>query len=193
MRTQDLDGLGHMIPGVEIIIGYLSLECQLCLATSIEALADMVVVPAEPGMPSPKRECIALLRGRGGVTQAFPQLPLGAGSRNGLPIDGVCGRASRHRFQGFGALTLRLPLIALTALAHAVVKRDAGEIRVPGCARLVEAVWRPILSSITCLLCRTTNDMLINTLMRAFQVRRALGRRTRVGRAGCWRRARSCF
>ncbi len=56
MPLQNLEDLGYMIPGSEIVIGYLSLECVLGLPHSLEALSDVVVVPAEPGMPSPKRE-----------------------------------------------------------------------------------------------------------------------------------------
>ena len=61
IASQNLEDLGYMIPGSEIVIGYLSLECQLGLLGSVEALTDVVVVPAEPGMPSPKRELLVVV------------------------------------------------------------------------------------------------------------------------------------
>lgn len=38
------------------MIAHLALEGVLALVAATEALTDVVVLPAEPGMPSPKRE-----------------------------------------------------------------------------------------------------------------------------------------
>ena len=50
-----------------------------------------------------------------------------------------------------------------------MVTRDSPEVRVVVCMHLVEAVWRPVQASITCLLCRSSNDTFIYGLVRALQ------------------------
>lgn len=51
----ELDNLGAVIPGAEIIIAYLALDSLLAVIAGIEALTDMVVIMDDSG-PRPKRE-----------------------------------------------------------------------------------------------------------------------------------------
>ncbi|KAG2500662.1 hypothetical protein HYH03_001428 [Edaphochlamys debaryana] len=53
--VQETEAFGtNLAHGSEVVIAHLGLECVLALGASAEALTDAVVVPAEPGMPSPK-------------------------------------------------------------------------------------------------------------------------------------------
>ncbi|KAG2443720.1 hypothetical protein HXX76_002066 [Chlamydomonas incerta] len=53
--VQETEAFGvHLAQGSEVVIAHLGLECVLGAVAATEALADVVVVPAEPGMPSPK-------------------------------------------------------------------------------------------------------------------------------------------
>lgn len=62
----------HLAQGSEVVIAHLGLECVLGVVAATEALADVVVVPAEPGMPSPKRESGCTGWGPGPLSSARP-------------------------------------------------------------------------------------------------------------------------
>ncbi|GIL75246.1 hypothetical protein Vretifemale_5026 [Volvox reticuliferus] len=53
--VQETEAFGtNLAHGSEVVIAHLALECVLAMVAATEALTDVVVVPAEPGMPSPK-------------------------------------------------------------------------------------------------------------------------------------------
>ncbi|GFR47515.1 hypothetical protein Agub_g9147, partial [Astrephomene gubernaculifera] len=53
--VQETEALGtNLAQGSEVVIAHLALECVVAMVAATEALTDVVAVPAEPGMPSPK-------------------------------------------------------------------------------------------------------------------------------------------
>ncbi|GIL51117.1 hypothetical protein Vafri_7207, partial [Volvox africanus] len=53
--VQETEAFGtNLAHGSEVVIAHLALEGVLAMVAATEALTDVVVVPAEPGMPSPK-------------------------------------------------------------------------------------------------------------------------------------------